>query len=324
MIITPQEMQQWMDEGKPFTVVDIRPADQRKEFPLAGLNSIIAEADSIPITENESVLICQFGIVTEGIILERELENTFSLLGGIQAWDAFYSEEEDLSRWSRQSVLPEIGLEGQKKLLRATVGIVGMGGLGCPAAQSLIAAGVGKLKIIDGDKVELSNLHRQPLYGLEDVGRSKVQAAKEKLEKLNESAVIKTMDVFFNADNGLNFVSDVDIVVDATDNIPARLFIDQFSKEANVPMVYGGLYRYEGQVAVLNANGSSGYGELFPDPPSGGDTCSDAGVLGMLPGIIGNIQALETVKLIVGIKPNLVGKLLVYDGMSHTTQTIKL
>ncbi|SVA38614.1 uncharacterized protein METZ01_LOCUS91468 [marine metagenome] len=313
-----------MDEGKSFTVVDVRPADQRKEFPLAGLKPVIAEAGSIPITENDSVLICQFGIVTEGIILERDLKNAFSLLGGVQAWDAFQSEQEDLSRWSRQTVLPEIGLEGQKKLLNATVGIVGMGGLGCPVAQSLMAAGVGKLKIIDGDKVELSNLHRQPLYGVEDIGRMKVQAAKEKLEKLNRDAVVEIVDIFFNDDNGLNFVSDVDIVVDATDNIPARLSIDRFSKEASVPMVYGGLYRYEGQVAVLNANGSAGYGELFPEPPSGGDTCADAGVLGMLPGIIGNIQALETVKLIVGIKPNLVGKLLVYDGINHTTQTIEL
>jgi adenylyltransferase/sulfurtransferase len=324
MIITPQELQQWMDEGKPFTVVDIRPADQRKEFPLAGLNPVIAEADSIPITENESVLICQFGIVTEGLIIEQELKNAFSLLGGAQAWDEFQSEKKDLSRWSRQTVLPEIGLEGQKKLLNTTVGIVGMGGLGCPAAQSLVAGGVGKLKIIDGDKVELSNLHRQPLYGVEDIGRMKVQAAKGKLEKLNRDAIVEIVDTFFNEDNGLDFVSDIDIVVDATDNIPARLLIDRFSKEAGVPMVYGGLYRYEGQVAVLNANGSAGYGELFPEPPSGGDSCADAGVLGMLPGIIGNIQALETVKLIVGIEPNLIGRLLVYDGINHTTQTIEL
>ena len=116
MIITPQELQQWMDEGKPFTVVDIRPADQRKEFPLTGLRPVIAEADSIPITENESVLICQFGIVTEGIILERELENTFSLLGGVQAWDVFHSEKEDLSRWSRQTVLPEIRVSTQSHI----------------------------------------------------------------------------------------------------------------------------------------------------------------------------------------------------------------
>ena len=324
MIITPQELQQWLNEEKIFTVVDIRPDDLRSEFPLSGLHPIIVETDEIPVYENKTILVCQFGIVTENIIVEQSLDNTFSLLGGAQAWAALQSEKEDLSRWSRQTVLPEIGLEGQKKLLNATVGIVGMGGLGCPAAQSLLAAGIGRLRIIDGDKVELSNLHRQPLYGPEDVGRLKVQTAKEKLEKLNESAVVETMDVFFNADNGLDLIRDTDIVIDATDNIHTRLLIDRFSKEAGVPMVYGGLYRYEGQVAVLNANGYSGYGELFPEPPSGGDTCADAGVLGMLPGIIGNIQALETVKLIVGIEPNLIGKLLVYDAMNHTAQTIEL
>ncbi|HIN02177.1 MAG TPA: HesA/MoeB/ThiF family protein, partial [Candidatus Marinimicrobia bacterium] len=199
-----------------------------------------------------------------------------------------------------------------------------MGGLGCPAAQALTIAGVGKLKIIDGDKVELSNLHRQPLYGVEDIGRLKVKVAKEKLEKLNGDAVVEIVDEFLNKDNGVNFVSDADIIIDATDNIQTRLLIDRLSKESGVPMVYGGLYRYEGQVAILNVNGSSGYSELFPEPPSGGDTCADTGVLGMVPGIIGNIQALEAVKLIVGIEPNLAGKLLVYDGLNHTIQTIEL
>ena len=324
MIITPQELQQWMDNGKSFTVVDIRPEEHRNEFPLTGLNPVIADTNSILETKNDMVLVCQFGIVTEGIIVEKNLENTFSLLGGAQAWIEFQSEKEDLSRWSRQTVLPEIGLDGQKRLLNATIAIVGMGGLGCPAAQSLTVAGVGKLKIIDGDKVELSNLHRQPLYGVEDIGRLKVKVAKEKLEKLNGDAVVEIVDEFLNKDNGVNFVSDADIIIDATDNIQTRLLIDRLSKESGVPMVYGGLYRYEGQVAILNVNGSSGYRELFPEPPSGGDTCADTGVLGMVPGIIGNIQALEAVKLIVGIEPNLAGKLLVYDGLNHTIQTIEL
>ena len=325
MIITPQELEQWVNDGQTFRTVDIRPADQCQEFPLTGVKPLVADTESIPEPNGQPmVLICQFGIITEGLIIEKELDETYSLLGGALAWEALQSEKQDLSRWSRQTVLPEIGLEGQKKLLKAQVSIVGMGGLGCPAAQSLLAAGIGRLKIIDGDKVELSNLHRQPLYGAEDIGRSKVQVAKAKLKKLNESAVIETMDAFFNADNGLDFIHDAHVVIDATDNIQTRLLIDRFSKETGVPMVYGGLFRYEGQVAVLNVNGSAGYSELFPEPPSGGETCADAGVLGMLPGVIGNIQALETVKLIVGIKPNLAGKLLVYDGMNHSTQTIEL
>ena len=324
MIVTPHELQRWIDEEKTFTVIDIRTKEQREESQLAGLNPVVAIADAIPKTQDEKVLICQFGIVTEGIIIEKDLNNTFSLLGGAQAWELFQNESQDMSRWARQTVLPEIGIEGQKKLINATVALVGMGGLGCPVSQSLIASGIGKLKIIDGDKVELSNLHRQPLYGVEDIGRLKVQVAKKKLMQLNESAIVEPIEEFLDENNGLNFISDATIIIDATDNIQTRQLIDRLSKKLEIPMVYGGLYRYEGQVAVLNANGSPGYVDLFPEPTSSGDACADAGVLGMLPGIIGNIQALEAVKLIVGAKPNLVGKLLIYNGMNHSTQTIVL
>ncbi len=324
MIVTPHELQRWIDEEKTFTVIDIRTKEQREEFQLSSLNPVVAIADAIPKTQDEKVLICQFGIVTEGIIIEKDLNNTFSLLGGAQAWELFQNESQDMSRWARQTVLPEIGIEGQKKLINATVALVGMGGLGCPVSQSLIASGIGKLKIIDGDKVELSNLHRQPLYGVEDIGRLKVQVAKKKLMQLNESAIVEPIEEFLDENNGLNFVSDATIIIDATDNIQTRQLIDRLSKKLEIPMVYGGLYRYEGQVAVLNANGSPGYVDLFPEPTSSGDACADAGVLGMLPGIIGNIQALEAVKLIVGAKPNLVGKLLIYNGMNHSTQTIVL
>ena len=321
MILTPKELHKRKDE---FTIVDVRSEKQITEFPMDGLETITSNGGSIPNMKGSKVLVCQFGIVTEGMIIENELDDTFSLLGGAQAWIEFQSKKEDLSRWSRQTILPEVGMDGQKKLLNATVAIVGMGGLGCPAAQSLITAGVGKLILIDGDIVELSNLHRQPLYGVDDLNRLKVEVAKERLEQLNNKAVIVPIDKYFNEENGMSFIQDANVIIDATDNIQARQLIDRFSKEANVPMVYGGLFRYEGQVAVLNVNGSPGYCELFPEPPSGGDTCADAGVLGMVPGIIGNIQALEAVKLIVGITPNLVGKLLVYDGLSHITQTIEL
>jgi len=321
MILTPKELHKRKDE---FTVVDVRSEKQINEFPMDGLETITSNGGSIPNMKGSKVLVCQFGIVTEGMIIENELDDTFSLLGGAQAWIEFQSKKEDLSRWSRQTILPEVGMDGQKKLLNATVAIVGMGGLGCPAAQSLITAGLGKLILIDGDIVELSNLHRQPLYGADDLNRLKVEVAKERLEQLNNKAVIVPINNYFNEENGMSFIQDANVIIDATDNIQTRQLIDKFSKEANVPMVYGGLFRYEGQVAILNVNGSSGYCELFPESPSGGDTCADAGVLGMVPGIIGNIQALEAVKLIVGITPNLVGKLLVYDGMSHITQIIEL
>ncbi|MAD51895.1 MAG: HesA/MoeB/ThiF family protein [Candidatus Marinimicrobia bacterium] len=321
MILTPKELN---DQKSEFTVIDIRPGEQRNEFPVDGLETVVVTEKDINTISGKKVLICQFGIVTERVILNNNLEDAYSLLGGVQAWMEFQSDQSDLSRWSRQTVLPEIGIEGQKKLMNATVAIVGMGGLGCPAAQSLMSAGVGKLKLIDGDIVELSNLHRQPLFGVDDINRLKVEVAKDRLEQLNKNAVIESTVEYFNKENGMNIIEGADVTIDATDNIQTRQLIDRFSKEANVPMVYGGLFRYEGQVAVLNVNGSPGYSDLFPDPPSGGETCEDAGVLGMLPGIIGNIQALETIKLIVGIEQNLIGKLLIYDGLNHQSEIIQL
>ena len=285
---------------------------------------MFADARSLPETNNKLVLMCQFGIVTEGIIIENRLLDTFSLLGGIEAWNAFYSDKRDMSRWSRQTILQEVGLEGQKKLMDSNVIIVGMGGLGCPVAQSLIACGIRKLRIIDGDAVELSNLHRQPLYGIEDIGKMKVHTAKERLQNLSKKALIEPVHSYLDEKNGSDLIKGATVVIDATDNISTRKLIDKLCKRSNTPMIYGALYRYEGQVAILNVNGSVGYSELFPVDSSVADNCSEAGILGMLPGIIGNIQALETVKLILDIKPNLVGKLLLYDGMNHTTQTIKL
>ena len=321
MIITSKELHGRISE---FTVIDVRPETQRVEFPMDGMETIVSENGIIPNLVGEKVLVCQFGIVTEGMIIEKELDNTFSLLGGAQAWIEFQSENEDLSQWSRQTILPEIGMDGQKKLMNATVAVVGLGGLGCPVSQSLVTAGIGKLVLIDGDIVELSNLHRQPLHGSDDVGKKKVKSAEESLSKINSVTIIKIVDDYLDEQNGLDIIRNCDVVIDATDNIETRQLIDRLSKETNVPMVYGGLYRWEGQVAVLNVDGSPGYKELFPEPPSGRDTCADAGVLGMLPNIIGNIQALEAVKLILGIESNLVGKLLIYDGMSHSTQIIQL
>ncbi len=324
MIITPKELQNWIDNDHSFIAVDIREVDQIKNCTITGVDHVVADARSLPETNNKLVLMCQFGIVTEGIIIENNLKDTFSLLGGIEAWNAFHSDKRDMSQWSRQTILKEVGLEGQKKLMDSNVVIVGMGGLGCPVAQSLIACGIRTLRIIDGDVVELSNLHRQPLYGFEDIGRMKVHAAKDSLQNLSKEALIEPVHSFLDEDNGFELIEDATVVIDATDNISTRKLVDKLCKRSNIPMIYGALYRYEGQVAILNANGSGGYSELFPIEPSSAETCSEAGILGMLPGIIGNIQALETVKLILDIKPNLVGKLLLYDGMNHTTQTIKL
>ncbi len=321
MIITPKELNQ---QKKDLLIVDIRPSKQRNEIPLNGLNSISCENDEVSNIQEKKVLVCQYGIVTEGLIIENDLPNTFSLLGGAESWNEFKKEQKDLSQWSRQTVLPEIGIEGQKKILNANISIVGMGGLGCPAAQSLLIAGIGSLHLIDNDTVSLSNLHRQPLFNPEDIDHKKVIVAKKKLSRMNPKANIKITDTLLDEKNAHTLLSGSDVIIDATDNIKSRQLIDRISKELNTPMIYGGLYRFEGQVSVFNVDGSPGYAELFPDSSYGGDSCADAGVLGVLPAIIGNIQALETLKLIIGIEPILIGKILIYDGMDHTTKTIHL
>lgn len=319
MIITPKELNERKSE---LTVIDVRPMLQRTEFPVEGLDTIISENGTE--ISGEKVLVCQFGIVTEGMIIENELDGTFSLLGGAQAWDEFYRGQKDLSRWSRQTVLPEIGIEGQNSIINGKIAIVGMGGLGCPAAQSLVSAGVGYLHLIDGDSISLSNLHRQHLYTSKNVGKKKVNVAKEKLENLNPDTTIHITDKYLNEKNAEKLLLDVNVILDGTDNFEAKRLIDKISKKKKIPMIYGGLFRFEGQVSICNANESLGLGELFPQNPVVEEACEDAGTLGMLSSIIGNIQALEALKLIIGIKPNLAGKLLIYNGKKHTTEIIEL
>ena len=161
------------------------------------------------------------------------------------------------------------------------------------------------------------------LHGEGDIGKKKVISAKESLSKINALTSIESIDVYLDEQYGLDLIQNCDVIIDATDNIETRQLIDRFSKESNIPMVYGGLYRWEGQVAVLNVNGSPGYNELFPEPTSGGDTCADAGVLALMPNIIRKLQAFHAVNFIKAIETTSVGKLLLYDGIHHSTQIIK-
>ncbi len=324
MIITPEKLKKWFDNNKNFTLIDTRSENQIKLSPIIELKYIMGSLDFMQELKGDKVLVCQFGIVTEGMIIEHHLQNSYSLLGGVQAWNDFIKNKNDLSRWSRQTILEEIGMEGQKKIMDARVAIVGMGGLGCPAATSLVAAGVGTLNIIDGDNVDLSNLHRQHLYQSGDVGKKKVIVAKKSLENISGQTKIIAFDNFLNQSNAKSCFENIDIIIDATDNIASRQIIDKVSKDENIPMVYGSLYRFEGQVGVFNTNSKIGYSELFPDGISGGKTCEEAGVVGMLPSIIGNMQALEAIKLIVNLEPNLIGKLLIYDSLQHKIEVIEL
>lgn len=229
-----------------------------------------------------------------------------------------------LERYNRQTILAGFGLEAQEKLGQAKVLIIGAGGLGVPVMTYLNAMGVGILGIVDNDVVSISNLHRQVLYCEEDVGQSKVSVAIKKLSAQNSETVLSAYQTFLTRENALKIIADYDLVVDASDNFPTRYLINDACVILKKSFVYGALHGFEGQVSVFNHNGGPTYRCLFPNMPKPDEVpdCNENGVLGILPGIIGNFQALETVKVLTGVGEVLSGKLLLFDGLSNSFQKI--
>lgn len=229
------------------------------------------------------------------------------------------------NRYIRQTTLKGFGLEGQKKLTDSKVLVIGAGGLGVPVLTYLNAMGVGKIGIVDYDVVSITNLHRQVLYAQSDVDTSKVIAASEKLKAQNPDTDIVVYHTFLTTKNALEIIEDYDIVVDASDNFPTRYLVNDACVILNKPFVYGALHGYEGQVSVFNFNGGPTYRCLFPNMPKENEVpnCNEHGVLGIIPGIIGNLQALETIKVITGIGEVLAGKLLLFNGLDQSYQKIK-
>lgn len=230
------------------------------------------------------------------------------------------------SRYSRQHVLREFGLAGQEKLSKGRVLVVGAGGLGSPAAMYLAAAGVGTLGLADVDVVDESNLHRQLLYGTQDIGANKLDAAAQRLADINPLVTVTLHHTKIDATNAREIISQYDIVVDGTDNFPTRYAINDACVSLNVPFVYGSVARFEGQVSVFAAPGGPCYRCLFPDAPAAGTVpnCAEDGVLGILPGVIGLHQSTEVIKWLVGIGRMLVGRLLMLDLLDHSTQEVSL
>ncbi|MBP2831504.1 HesA/MoeB/ThiF family protein [Aquimarina sp. U1-2] len=230
------------------------------------------------------------------------------------------------TRYHRQIILPEIGTEGQEKLTASKVLVIGAGGLGCPILQYLAAAGVGTIGIIDFDRVETSNLHRQILYGQTAVGEHKAIAAQHRLEDLNPEIHTIAYPEKLSTTNALSYFSEYDIIVDGTDNFSTRYLISDACVIANKPLVYGAIFKFEGQVSVFNYKNGPTYRCLFPDPPRTGSvpSCAEIGVLGVLPGIIGSLQANEVLKIILGIGEILNGKLLVYDSLTTRFSTFSI
>ena len=231
----------------------------------------------------------------------------------------------DMQRHARHLVLPQVGPEGQKKLAEAKVFVVGAGGLGSPVLLYLAAAGIGTIGIIDDDHVDISNLQRQVLHRTEDVGRLKVESAKEQLLALDPNLTIVEHEERLNPENVIDLFTGWDIVVDGTDNIPTRYLIDDACHLLSIPWVYGSIHRFEGQVSFFSTKENRRYRDLFPEAPpaSALQNCAEAGVFGVLPGVIGSIQATEVIKYIVGMESSLIGRLLLYDAESMTMQSLR-
>ena len=234
--------------------------------------------------------------------------------------------KQEVLRYSRHLIMPEVGMDGQLKLKQAKVLCIGTGGLGAPLGLYLAAAGVGRIGLVDFDSVDSTNLQRQVLFGTSDVGRPKIAAAADRLRNLNPEIQIDTFETHLSSENALELFQDYDIIVDGTDNFPTRYLVNDACVLLGKPNVYGSIFRFEGQITVFGYPDGPCYRCLYPEPPPPGlvPSCAEGGVLGVLPGIVGTIQAAETLKLIIGKGQPLVGRLLLFDALAMRFRELKL
>lgn len=233
---------------------------------------------------------------------------------------------EEYERFSRHLILPEVGLDGQKRLKAASVLCIGTGGLGSPLLLYLAAAGIGRIGIVDFDIVDRSNLQRQVIHGTSWVGKPKIESAKARIQEINPACQVDLYETRVTAENALQLMEPYDVIVDGTDNFPTRYLVNDACVLLNKPNVYGSIFRFEGQATVFNYEGGPNYRDLYPEPPPPGmvPSCAEGGVLGILPGIIGVIQATETVKIVLGVGTTLSGRLLLYNALEMKFRELKL
>jgi sulfur-carrier protein adenylyltransferase/sulfurtransferase len=240
--------------------------------------------------------------------------------------DEIQLTKDDYERYSRHLILPEVGLEGQKKLKAASILCVGTGGLGSPLLLYLAAAGVGRLGIVDFDVVDFSNLQRQVIHGTSWVGKPKIESAKNRILEINPYCQVDLYETQFTSENALKIAEPYDMIIDGTDNFPTRYLVNDTCVLLNKPNVYGSIFRFEGQATVFNYEGGPNYRDLYPEPPPPGlvPSCAEGGVLGILPGIIGVIQATEAIKIILGQGTTLSGRLLLFNALDMKFRELKL
>jgi molybdopterin/thiamine biosynthesis adenylyltransferase/rhodanese-related sulfurtransferase len=315
-----------------YTVLDVREPDEYQEGAIAGAihiprGHLESQIESrIPDKTTPVVVYCAGGVRSAfaaktmnelGYAIAESMEGGFGRWKDEgRAWKAPVSlTPEQMNRYKRHLLLPEVGVEGQKKLLDAKVLMLGAGGLGSPAALYLAAAGVGTLGIVDMDDVDASNLQRQILHNVDRIGDRKVDSAKKTLTMLNPDVNVVTYDTRLDASNIMDIIAGYDVIVDGADNFPSRYLLNDASVKLGIPVVHGSIFRFEGMVSVFHPTEGPTYRDMVPEPPPAelAPSCAEAGVLGVLPGIIGSIQALETIKVILGLGEPLIGRILSVD-----------
>ncbi|MEC7909271.1 MAG: molybdopterin-synthase adenylyltransferase MoeB [Actinomycetota bacterium] len=337
----PSESESLIAQG--WVVLDVREVEEYDQgiipesilIPQGKIEESIQER--IPDHDQPIIAMCAGGVRSAFAAValdELGYKNVVSMDGGFNLWKqqgrSWVSSQilkpEQRSRYERHISLPEIGEEGQQKLLDSRVVIIGAGGLGSPAALYLAAAGMGTIGIVDMDTVEESNLQRQILHSTETIGKNKVDSAEKTLSALNPDVNVITYNTLLNKDNAIDIIENYDVVVDGTDNFQTRYLINDASVKTGIPVVHGSIFQYEGQITVFDPKNGPTYRDVFPEPPENGTApnCSEAGVLGVLPGIVGSIQALETIKLILEIGEGLSGRLIVFDALEMSFHEYKI
>jgi len=342
--VSAAQVQDDLTANKSVHIVDVREREEVTDGYIPGAELIPRGFLELNIEEDVTmdrdaniVLYCAGG--NRSALATRDLtfmgyNNVKSMIGGFKGWkDAGYSfdqgglmSEDDMQRYARHIILPEVGEKGQQKLLKGRVLLVGAGGLGCPTALYLAAAGVGKIGLVDADVVDKSNLQRQVLFGESDVGRPKVEAARDRLLELNSSLDVVTHYELLTSHNVFDVMDGYDIIVNGCDNFPTRYLVNDAAVMKRKPVVDGSIFRFEGQATVYVPEEGPCYRCLYPAPPPPGEvpSCAEGGVLGVLPGTVGLMQATEVVKLILEEGKSLVGRVLLYDAMEMKFRELKL
>jgi molybdopterin/thiamine biosynthesis adenylyltransferase/rhodanese-related sulfurtransferase len=325
------------------TFLDVREPDEYEQGAIPGAvhlprgNLEFGVEGRIPDKEGQVVVYCAGGTrsaFAAKTLVDLGYKDVVSMAGGFNRWKDEGREwaaprtltSDQRNRYQRHLLLPEVGEKGQQALLDSKVLLLGAGGLGSPAALYLAAAGVGTIGIIDMDVVDASNLQRQVLHNMDRIGERKVDSAKKTLTAMNPDVIVETFDVRLGADNVLEIFDGYDLIVDGTDNFPTRYLVNDASLVKRIPVVHGSIFRFEGQVTVFDPYNGPCYRCLIPEPPPAelAPSCAEAGVLGVLPGIVGSIQAIEAIKMLLALGDPLVGRLLAYDALEETFRTFKV